>query len=336
MQTIEVTLSQIPEILAYCHAAKLHPFVMGQPGVGKSDAVAAYARSIKAEFVDARLAYYAPQDVQGFPYLDTNVDGLKTMRFSLPAFWPKSNNYVIALEEFNCATKSVQNVALQLLNEGRVGDHILPEGGMVCLLGNRHEDRVNIEKLSSAVVDRIVDIRVRIDLDSWIKWAVKAGLDPMVTAFIRFRPDLLTTFDGKKWDGVSSFATPRGWEKVSRLMLVATDKNARYAILNGIVGAGAAAEFSGFCSIKLPDLDDILLNPDKGTVPTDPSTIYAVCAGLAKRVKPKSMANLLVYLDRLPKEFSVFGLKTAVNYNKSLMNTEAFIKWVNNNQEVFA
>ena len=338
MQTIEITLNQLPALLKDCHASGLHPFIMGQPGVGKSAGVDAYAESIGAEFIDARLAYYAPQDVQGFPFLDIDDEGMKTMRFSKPAFWPKNGNFVIALEEFNCATRSVQNVALQLLNEGRVGEHILPKGGFVCLLGNRHEDRVNIEKLSSAVVDRIVDVRVRIDLDSWVRWAQKAGVDPIVTAFIRFRPDLLTTFDGKKWDGVSSFATPRGWEKISRVLANGgTDRHVRHAVMNGIVGSGASSEFLGFLAVyeKLPDLDGVLLNPDKAPVPTDPSTIYATCAGLSKRVKPKTMGAMLTYLDRLPKEFGVFGLKTAVNHNKALMNTDSFVKWVTDNAEVF-
>lgn len=338
MQTIEVTTSQLIDVLRDCHAAKLNPFVQGQPGVGKSAVVAQYAQSINSEFVDCRLAYYAPQDVQGFPYLDTDESGIKTMRFSRPAFWPTTDNPVIALEEFNCSTKSVQNVALQLLNDRRVGDHKLPDNAFVVLLGNRHEDRVNIEKLSSAVVNRIVNIRVRLDLDSWVKWAQKNGVDPLITAFIRFRPDLLTTFNGAKWDGVSNFASPRTWEKASHIITNSADRHVRHALLDGTLGSGAASEFLGFLSVyeKLPDLDGVLLAPDKSPVPTDPSAIYATCAGLAKRVKPKTMAALLTYLDRMPKEFAVFGLKTAVNHSKALMNTPAFTAWVTENADVFA
>jgi hypothetical protein len=338
MTTIEVTPSQLTSVLRDCHAAKLNPFIQGQPGVGKSAVVAEYAKSINAEFIDARLAYFAPQDVQGFPYLDANDEGGKTMRFSIPAFWPKTATPVIALEEFNCATRSVQNVALQLLNDRRVGEHVLPDDAFVCLLGNRAEDRVNIEKLSSAVVNRIVNIRVKLDLDSWVKWAQRNGVDPLVTAFLRFRPDLLTTFDGKKWDGVSNFASPRTWEKASHVIGNSSDLHVRHALLDGVLGSGAASEFLGFLAVyeKLPDLDGVLLNPEKAKVPTDPSTIYATCAGLAKRVQKKTMPALLTYLDRLPKEFSVFGLKTAVTHNTELMNTSAFTSWVSQNREIFA
>jgi hypothetical protein len=335
MINIEVTPSQLFKVLKDCHTAGLRPFIQGQPGVGKSAIVAEYARSIGAEFVDARLAYYAPQDVQGFPYLDSTADG-KTMRFSLPAFWPKTANPVIGLEEFNCATRAVQNVALQLLNDNRVGEHELPKDAFVCLLGNRAQDRVNIEKLSSAVVNRIVNIVIKLDLNDWITWAQKNGIDPMVTAFVRFRPDLLTTFDGAKWDGVSNFATPRTWEKASKIYQTSTDRHVRHALLNGSLGEGAAAEFLGFIGAKVPDLDGILLNPTGAEVPTEPASIYATIAGLAKKVKPKTMNAMVTYLGRFPKEFGVFGIKTAVTANASLCATPAFTTWVADNQDVFA
>jgi hypothetical protein len=335
--TIEVTPDQLLEVLKACHAAKLNPFVQGQPGVGKSAVVAAYAKSINAEFVDARLAYYAPQDVQGFPYLDTDEQG-KTMRFSRPAFWPKTANPVIALEEFNCASKSVQNVALQFLNERQVGEHVLPEDAFIVLLGNRAEDRVNIEKLSSAVVNRIVNIRVRLDLNSWISWAQTHGVDPIIIAFLRFRPDLLTTFNGSKWDGVSNFASPRTWDKAGHIINCTTNKQVRHALLEGALGNAAAAEFLGFLSVfeKLPDLDAVLASPDKSDVPTDPSIIYATCAGLAKKVKPSTMGAFCTYIDRMSKEFGVFAMKTAINANQKLCSSPAFTTWSTKNQSVFA
>jgi AAA domain (dynein-related subfamily) len=338
MKHFEVTPSQLLPILRDCHAAKLNPFVQGQPGVGKSAIVAQYAAEIGAEFIDARLAYYAPQDVQGFPYLDTDEQGVRTMRLSRPAFWPKSENPVIALEEFNCATRSVQNVALQLLNDRRVGDHRLPDNAFVALLGNRPEDRVHIEKLSSAVVNRIVNIRVQLSLPDWVSWAQGNGVDPLVVAFLNFRPDLLTTFDGAKWDGISNFATPRTWEKASDIVKTSSDAKVRHALLEGVLGQGAAAEFIAFLGIfeKLPDLDGILKNPEKGKVPTDPATLYATCAGLAKKVKAATFQNFITYLGRMPKEFCVFAMKTAISSDQSLARTPAFGKWATANREIFS
>lgn len=340
MRQIEVTPSQLRSVLRNCHAAKLNPFIQGQPGVGKSAVVAQYAAEIQAEFIDARLAYYAPQDVQGFPYLETGEDGTRTMRMSRPAFWPKTANPVIALEEFNCATRAVQNVALQLLNDRRIGDHRLPENAFVALLGNRPEDRVHIEKLSSAVVNRIVNIRVRLDLEDWIRWALGNAVHPMVIAFLRFRPELLTTFDGAKWDGISNFASPRTWEKASDIITRSTadDGEVRTALLVGVLGQGPAAEFLGFLEIreKLPDLDKALKNPASAEAPKDPSVLYATCAGLAAKVKAQTMPQFLEFTARMPKEFQVFAVKLALHADVSLGRTPAFIKWATANREVLS
>lgn len=337
MQHIEVTPAQLIDVLKDCHSSKVNPFIQGQPGIGKSAIARQYAESLGAEYIDVRLAYYGPQDF-GYPYLHTNEDGSRTMRLTRPPFWPKTENPVINYEEFNLCPKMVQNVTLQLFHDRCVNDHKLPEATFQVLCGNRVEDRVHMEKMSSAVINRLVTIRVRLDLDSWLKWAQRNGVDPLVTAFLRFRPDLLSTFNGAKWDGVSNFATPRGWESASNIIGVSTNRHVRHALLEGKLGQGAAAEFLGFLAVyeKLPDLDGILLNPDKSPVPTDPATIYAACAGLAKRVKPKTMPALITYLARAPKEFMVFGIKTAVTHDRNLMKTAAFTSWVTDNQDVFA
>jgi hypothetical protein len=340
-RTIECTPSQLTKILRTCYkSSKLIPFIQGPPGVGKSSGVDAFAAEIDADNIDVRLCYHGPQDIQGFPYLDTDEEtGKKRMNFSTPAFWPSGKRKsVLKFEEVNTATKSVFNSMMQLTLERRIGSHALPDNTFIVLLGNRPEDRCGVEKLPAALADRVQPIIVRPDLDEWIRWGQRNGIDPLVTSFLRFRPELLLTFNGAKWDGISSFATPRSWEKASDVVKYADDAHTRHVLLEGTLGSGVAAEFLGYLAVyeKLPDLDGVLLNPEKAKVPTDPSTIYATCAGLAKRVQKKTMPALLTYLDRLPKEFSVFGLKTAVTHNTELMNTSAFTSWVSENREIFA
>ena len=342
MQTIEVTTDQLKSVLTDARAANLCPFIQGQPGVGKSAVVNEWSREVmgmtteEIQHGDVRLAYYGPQDF-GYPYLHENADGTKTMKVSVPSFWPTRENTTIAYEEFNTCTRAVQNCALQLLHDKALGAHKLPKDTFQVLLGNRAQDRVNIEKLSSAVVGRICNIQVRLDLDTFIKWAQKNDVDAMVLSFLRFRPDLLTTFNGAKWDGVSGYASPRAWEKASNITKVSTNRHVRHALLQGTLGDGAAAEYLGFLAHEadMPDLDEVLKNPDTALVPTEPAVVWATAGGLAKRVKPKTMPNLLSYLNRLPKEFSMFCIKTAVNHNKNLMNSPAFVSWVTDNQEAF-
>ena len=341
MQTIESTPSQLAKIIHACYKSKrLIPFLQGPPGVGKSAGATSFADEIDAECIDARMCYLGPQDVQGFPYLDTDKQGNKRMRFSTPSFWPTGERKsVINFEEINLASKSVFNTMMQVTLERRIGEHKLPDDSFIMMTGNRPEDRCGVEKMSAALVDRLLFIKVRPDVDEWVRWAQKNGADPLVTAFVRWRPDLLLTFNGATWDGISSFASPRSWDKASDVVKYADDPHTRHVMLDGTLGSGVAAEFLGFLQVyeKLPDLDGILLNPTKADVPEDPSTIYATCAGLAKRVKPKLMGAMLTYLDRLPQEFGIFGIKTATLHNKELMRTPAFTDWATDpkNKEIF-
>lgn len=334
---ITVNVGQLRETIRAAEAAgDVSLFIMGQPGLGKTAEAVAYAKELGRECIVEMLGFKGPQDF-GYPYLETNEDGSRSMQISRPNFWPKTDNPVIILDEFNQASKSVQNNAQQLIHAREVNGYKLPEKALVILLGNRPEDKVNVEKLSSACVNRVCIIRVEAHQPSWIKWAQSHGIDPLITSFIQFRPDLLTNFDGKKWDGASNFASPRTWEKASKIINATNDRHIRHAMLEGTLGQGAAAELVGFLGIyeKLPDLDQVLADPDKAEVPTDPSVVYATCAGLAKKVKPKTMENFCKYIDRLNKEFAVFAIKTAGYANKTVLATPAFTQWVTRNQDSF-
>jgi len=341
MNTIECTPGQLKAVLHSCYKSKnkkVVPFIQGPPGVGKSSGVDEFAREIEAHNEDCRLSYYGPQDF-GYPYLEEQTNGTKRMRFSEPAFWPKAGRKtVIKFEEVNTASQSVFKCCQQLTLDRKINDHVLPEDTFIVLLGNRPEDRCGVEKIGAALMDRVTIIKVRVDLNEWIHWAQKNDIDPLIIAYIKFAPQNLSTFDGAKWDGVSNFATPRSWEKASEIIKHATDRHVRHALLEGTLGQGITVEFNAFLDVyeKLPNFDEVLKNPTTALVPQDPSTVYATCAGLSKKVKPSTVGAFLTYTERMGREFAIFALKTALNFNKQLAATPAFVTWAAANPEVFA
>ncbi|MGH2364228.1 MAG: hypothetical protein ACRDHX_06205 [Chloroflexota bacterium] len=62
-----------------------------------------------------------------------------------------------------------------------------------------------------ALANRFTRLNVQPDLDDWCKWAVKAGIEPVVIAFLRFRPALLHQFNRE----ARAFPTPRSWQFTS-------------------------------------------------------------------------------------------------------------------------
>jgi hypothetical protein len=110
----------------------------------------------------------------------------------------------------------------------------------------------------------------------------------------------------------------------------------RQALLVGVLGEGAAVEFTAFLDIsdKLPDLDAALKNPDKAKIPKELNVLYAMCAGLAAKVQPKNFEQFLTLVGRMPKEFEVFAVKLAYRANAKIASSPAFTKWATKHRDV--
>lgn len=67
-------------------------------------------------------------------------------------------------------------------------------------------------------MDRVKKIQVEPDFDAWREYAYAKGVHPAVISYLNTRPanfyKMESTVDGK------NFATPRGWEDLSRLIRV--------------------------------------------------------------------------------------------------------------------
>jgi hypothetical protein len=169
-------------------------------------------------------------------------------------------------------------------------------------------------------------------LDDSTSWMIDHGVNPMVVAFIRFRPHLLHDFDPQR----DVNPTPRSWVEGVSAILGKVPAEAEFECFKGAVGEGAAAEFVGFVRIyrKLPNLDAVLMNPDTAEVPSDPATLYAISGGLAHRLTEGNLERYVTYAKRMPAEFSVLGMSMAVRRTPGLVNTQAFTKWALENQSV--
>ncbi len=185
------------------------------------------------------------------------------------------------------------------------------------------------------IANRFIHLTLEVDLDVWIQWANNNNIDPSLIGFLRFRPELLSTFDPA--DDEKAQATPRTWEKVSRIVQSNSDDAVSFDMIRGTVGEGAATEYAGFLKIyrHLPDLDDVIKHPDKAKLPEDdPATMYAITAALSAKIDKGNFANVLRYINRMPKEYGVLGVRDAIYRNESLCETSEFGKWAKDNSEV--
>ena len=176
--------------------------------------------------------------------------------------WPA---IVFFFDELNTAPPAIQAVALRMILERRIGHRELPENSIMIAASNRVTDVTHAHKLTSALIDRFSAMDVEVDPDSWLEWAVKKGLHPLVVGYIKTNPSDLFRMPKARAD--ETFPTPRSWEEVSNCLKRAEmvgrplDSPATSSTVAGLVGPPIASAFYAFVRTTegLPSAEDYLL-----------------------------------------------------------------------------
>ena len=318
--------SSISKSLHHLLDARRPSFIWGPPGAGKSDVVAQVAAARKVELRDVRLSLLDPVDLKGFPVPNTT----KKLMEWLPAdFLPTKGKGILFLDEMNSAPQAVQAGAYQLILNRKIGNYTLPAGWDVLAAGNRASDRSVVHAMPAALANRFVHLDFEVDLADWCTWAAKAGIHTDVIAFLRFRENLLHSYDAKS--SPRAFPSPRTWAFVNDIYKGKEHlaKNLALDIYSGTVGEGPASEFMAFVDIikDLPSVDQIKLDPTKTPVPDSPATLYALTTSLAAAANPNNFDVLMQYVSRIQTEFQVVFMKDSLARDDSVAKTKAFADW---------
>lgn len=312
----------------------LVPFVVGSPAVGKSAIVHQIAKEYALKVIDVRLAQCDPCDLLGFPQLDRDtgkayyapMDTFPIQGDKVPEGY---NGWLIFLDELTSAPRAVQAAAYKLVLDKMVGNHRLHDKVVVVAAGNLETDNAIVEPMSSALKSRLMHLEVQLDQEVWLEWAVKAGIDHRILSYIRFKPDMLYTFNPESSD--DTYGSPRTWEFASRLIRdqekVTSDD---LHVLAGCVSEGLAREFIGFCSIysNLLTVEQICRDPEGVPVPTSPSELYALSGSLGNHAKPENIELLIKFIQRMPIEFNIITLRDATKRTPELRKTAALQQWI--------
>lgn len=313
--------------------------IHGSPGIGKSDIVnQAAAESGYDHVEDLRLSQLDQVDLRGVPAV---VDGLTT--WNPPEFLVLKPKSVLFLDEINSAASGVFAAVYQLVLNRRIGNLRLPDDCRIIAAGNLSTDFALVNQMPTPLKNRFSHVTLDVNNDDWTEWAVSAGIHETVIGFLRFRPTMLNEFDAsnktvesknknRNMREATAFATPRTWEVMSNYQHLpgGIPASIEYDTYCGIVGEPAAAEFVGYKKYyaNLPDLDNCIANPKTAYVPSnEPASLYAVATGLGLRATPKNMDGVIAYLERIPKEFAVLGIKDAIRRNEENAYAKAFTAW---------
>lgn len=326
-----MTLTQARELLEINIECNQPTFLWGPPGVGKSDMIRQIADDRGMGLIDFRCTTRDPVSLMGVP----DVSGDTTV-WKVPDEFPQverdGETGILFLDELNLAPKAVQDAAYSLVLDRRVGSYVLPDGWVVMAAGNEQSHRTGVTRMSTALANRFAHLFVEPDVDAFLHWAAKNLPDPLIYAFIQFRPQLLHVMPNA--DEVA-YPTPRSWAKLAEA-LTRTPEHLRMPMAMSHVGQGAAAELDGFARMikDVPSIDMCLTDPTNAPIPSEPSGKFAVQAGLAFKVSDKTASNAFKYMERVGAEYEIAFAVAATKRNAGLSHTAAFSDYASRNSDI--
>lgn len=204
--------------------------LMGPPGIGKTQIMEQVARECQIGLVSYTITHHTRQSAIGLPFISEKVYGGEskhvteyTMSEIVAAIYDKMEatglkEGILFIDEINCVSETLAPAMLQFLQYKTFGNHKIPDGWIIAAAGNPPEYNKSVRDFDIATLDRVKKIDVEADFGVWKEYAKQAEIHPAIISYLTAKPHYFyqveTTVDGK------IFATPRGWEDLSRFLEV--------------------------------------------------------------------------------------------------------------------
>ncbi len=203
--------------------------LMGPPGIGKTQIMEQVAAESGVGLVAYTITHHTRQSAIGLPFIEKRTYGGEefsvteyTMSEILASVYRLMERTgltegILFLDEINCVSETLAPMMLQFLQCKTFGNQHLPEGWLIVAAGNPPEYNKSVRDFDVVTLDRVKRIDVAEDFAVWKEYARRKGIHGAVISYLDIKKDnfyrIETTVDGLQ------FATARGWEDLSELIL---------------------------------------------------------------------------------------------------------------------
>jgi len=295
--------------------------VESEPGCGKSSIL----RLLREQMGDEHEYVYLDCPTLGDGDLGMNIPDResKTLEFYVSALLKLDSDkpVVIMLDEYLKCDKLLKKMFTRLMLEREIGDRALPEGSIVFATSNNASDGVN-DTIEAHVGNRVMRVQMaKPNHISWNVYATNKGLDPLLRAWVAFRPKALHSYKEITPDELRdneyifnptkptqvSFVSPRSLEKCdvvirNRTML---GEDLTRAALAGTVGVPAADSMMTFFMLEkdLIPVPVILKDPEAAAIPTSAGATMLTLFNAVDTIETQDqLSRMMRYAKRLPSE----------------------------------
>lgn len=326
--------------------------VVGPPGCAKTARMQAAAAAAGRELVVMRASLSERVDFGGALVPDMKAGITKALPLELLANLRNTTTpTLLFLDDLGQAPIDVQAALMRLFDDDALSDQVLIAGAT-----NRPGDVAGVTRLCEPLRSRFhlafaiatpgsdaesADGAVMLgtwgeEVTGWCQWALDSGAAPEIVAWHRSTSGR-TLYQWKPHaDPGVRMPDYRSWATVIRLF----DAGIRdLSSVAAAIGKPTAAEFLAFARLadQLPTPDQVWLDPEGTTVPTDPAALYLVVSMLGAAADPKHAQALVTYLTRLPRVYGALLARDAFRrLGAKLSGTRAWAQWFVQNEELFS
>ena len=203
-------------------------FLMGPPGVGKTDIMAQVASELNIGLLTYSMTHHTRQSALGLPIIKKKI--YKGKEYDVSEYTMSEiiasihdmieetgqENGILFLDEINCVSETLSPIMLRFLQYKEFGKDTVPEGWVVVTAGNPPEYNNSVHEFDIVTWDRLKRIDIEPDFEAWKKYAYESDVHPAIITYLETKKhnfySIEQTVDGKK------FVTARGWTDLSKMI----------------------------------------------------------------------------------------------------------------------
>ncbi len=203
---------------------KKNPFyLIGAPGIGKTEMVGQIARELGIEFMATSLTHHTRNSVLGLPVI-TEIEGEKSTEYTMPDILAQivkinksqKKEGILLIDEFASMSEALVAPMLAFLQNKSIGNHRLPEGWVMVLCSNPPEYNETAREFDAAVLDRVRIMNIVYSKEDFLKYGEENGFHPVVLSYVKEHGNNVYICDKDKEN--KQIVTTRGWENLSQCL----------------------------------------------------------------------------------------------------------------------
>ncbi|MEU2424361.1 MoxR family ATPase [Streptomyces sp. NPDC007851] len=301
------------EALTLAVAADLPVLLWGEPGIGKTAAIAQLATALDLPLTTVIASVHEPSDFAGLPVVgdDPAVQGVPMAPPDWAVRLVRAGRGLLFLDELSTAPPAVQAALLRLVLERRVGALRLPSGVRIVAAANPRSSAADGWELSPPLANRFVHLQWAHDHEVVVRglggtWprATLPRLDPdrlpaavdfarrAVCGLLATRPTLVHRLPSGETRRGGAWPSPRSWDMTLRLVAFAhaagVSRDVLSLLVRGTVGDGPGLELlASVDRLELPDPETLLADPAAADLPERGDLRQAVLDGVVAAVRER-------------------------------------------------